>query len=186
VEIHRPTGLIQPEIDGEVTSYFEWVGAGNFEAVAVAGAMHQVSEISNRIVSVEFGFDHEHLFIRVDGARPMRELLVGALGLTVRFLKPTGLQVVLRRDGRFADVLLVRRSLKGDWDVLECAGLASAIGRVAELRVPFACVGVRPHETVAFFVTLSEGTVEVEQQPRHEPIQFEVPDGSFGSRNWTV
>ena len=31
-EIRRPTGLIQPEIDGEVTSYFEWVGAGSFEA----------------------------------------------------------------------------------------------------------------------------------------------------------
>jgi hypothetical protein len=87
--------------------------------------MHQVTEISSRILSVEFGCDREHLYIRVDGARPMRELLVGALGLTVRFLKPGGLQVVLRRDGRFADVLLVKRSAKGDWDVVECAGLAS-------------------------------------------------------------
>ena len=80
VEIRRPTGFIQPDIDGEVTSYFEWVGAGSFEATRSAGAMHQVGESSSRIVSVEFGFDLEHLFIRVDGGRPMRELLVGALG----------------------------------------------------------------------------------------------------------
>jgi len=80
----------------------------------------------------------------------------------------------------------VKRSAKGDWDVVECAGLASAIGRVAELRVPFSCLGVRSNETVAFFVTLSEGTAEVEQQPRHEPIQVEVPDANFGARNWTV
>jgi len=186
VEIRRPTGLIQPEIDGEVTSYFEWVGAGSFEATRVAGAMHQVSDSSSRILSVEFGFSLERLFIRVDGSRPMRELLVGALGLTIRFLKPAGLQIVLRRDGKFADVLLVRRSAKGDWDATDCPGLASAIGRVAEIGVPFACLGVSSQDSVAFFVTLSEGTVEVEQQPRHEPIQFEAPDARFGTRNWTA
>jgi hypothetical protein len=93
---------------------------------------------------------------------------------------------VLRRDGAFADVILVRRSTKGDWDVVDCPGLASAIGRVAEIRLPFACVGVRSQDPVAFFVTLSEGTVEVEQQPRHEPIQFEVPDTEFAARNWTA
>jgi alpha-amylase/alpha-mannosidase (GH57 family) len=186
VEIRRPSGLIHPEIDGEMTNYFEWVGAGCFEAAAAAGAMHQVAEISSRIVSVQFGFDREHLFVRVDGSRPMHELLVGALGLTVRFLKPAGLQVVLRRDGKFADVLMLKRSPKGDWDLLECAGLASAINRVAELRVPFACLGVRPQEPVAFFVTLSEGTIEVEQQPRHEPIQIEVPDANFDARHWTA
>ncbi len=185
-EIRRPTGLIQPEIDGEVTNYFEWVGAGSFEATTVAGAMHQVSEISSRILAVEFGFSFEHLFIRVDGRRPMRELLVGALGLTIRFLKPAGLQVVVRRDGKFADVLLLRRSAKGDWDVADCPGLASAIGRVAEICVPFACLGTGPRDSVGFFVTLSEGTVEVEQQPRHEPIQFEAPDATFGIRNWTA
>jgi alpha-amylase/alpha-mannosidase (GH57 family) len=186
VEIRRPTGLIQPEIDGEVTSYFEWVGAGTFEVSKVAGAMHQVSESSSRIQAVEFGFNLEHLFIRVDGGRPMRELLAGALGLTIRFLKPAGLHVVMRRDGKSSDIRLVRRSPKGDWDVGDCPGLASAIGRVAEIRVPFACLGAGPQDSVAFFVTLSEGTVEIEQQPRHEPIQFEVPDARFATRNWTA
>jgi alpha-amylase/alpha-mannosidase (GH57 family) len=183
-EIRRPTGLIHPAIDGAVTDYFEWVGAGSFETMRTAGAMHQVAERSNKIVLVAFGFDLEHLFIRVDGLRPMRELLVGTFGLTVRFLKPAGLQVVVRRDGRAADVLLVKRSAKGDWDASTCVGLASAIGHVAEIRVPFQCLGVRPQEPVAFFVTLSEGTVEVEQQPQHQPIELEVPDERFGALNW--
>jgi alpha-amylase/alpha-mannosidase (GH57 family) len=186
VEIRRPTALIQPQIDGGVTSYFEWVGAGSFETSVVAGAMHQVGDTSPRILVVEFGFSVEHLFIRVDGSRPMRELLVGALGLTIRFLKPAGFQLVVRRDGKVADSLLVRRSAKGDWDVTDCPGLASAIGRIVEIRVPFACLGVRPRDPVAFFVTLSEGTAEVEQQPRHEPIQFEAPDAAFETRNWTA
>ena len=185
-EIRRPTSLIQPEIDGEVTSYFEWVGAGSFETTSVAGAMHQVSDTSTRILLVEFGFSIEHLFIRVDGIRPMRETLVGALGLTIRFLKPAGLQVILRRDGRLADVVLVKRSAKGDWDICDCPGLTAAIGAVAEIRVPFTCLGLRPQDAVAFFVTLSEGTVEIEQQPRHEPIQIDVPNETFEARNWTA
>jgi alpha-amylase/alpha-mannosidase (GH57 family) len=186
VEIQRPTGLIEPEIDGEVTSYFEWVGAGSCATADAAGAMHQGSEAASRLTRVEFGFDLEHLFIRVDGAKPMRELLVGAPGLTVRFLKPAGLQVVLRRDGSHADVLQVRRSAKGDCDLVTCDGLASAVGRITELRVPFACLGVRQGDPVAFFVTLSEGTAGVVPEPRHEPIQLEVPDRAFGARNWTA
>jgi len=184
VEIRRPTGLIQPEVDGEVSSYFEWVGAGSFETTVAAGAMHQVSEMTNRIQVVEFGFSLEHLFIRVDGARPMRELLVGALGLTIRFLKPAGLQVVLRRDGRLTDVLMVKRTAKGDWDVVSCADVSSAIGRVAEIAIPFRCLNAQPHDQVAFFVTLSEGTVEREQHPRHQPIELEVPDEQFAVRSW--
>jgi len=93
---------------------------------------------------------------------------------------------VMRRDGKSPDILLVRRSAKGDSDIAECPGLASAIGRVAEIQVPFTCLGAGPRDSVAFFVTLSEGAAEVEQQPRHEPIQFEVPDARFATRNWTA
>jgi hypothetical protein len=130
--IRRPTGFIHPTIDGEVSSYFEWIGAGGVEDAPGAGTMHQVAARTNGITQVAFGFDAERLYIRIEGARPMRDLLVGTFGLTLKFLKPSGIQVVVRRDGRLTDVLMVKRTPKGDWDVATCAGLASAIGRVAE------------------------------------------------------
>lgn len=182
--IRRPTGLIRPTIDGEATSYFEWVGAGSVEGAADVGAMHQVGPRADGISLVSFGFDEAHLFVRVEGTRPMRDLLVGTLGLTFRFLKPAGIQVVLRRDGRQADVLMVKRTAKGDWDVVACEDLASAIGSVAEVAIPFRCLNVKAPDQLAFFVTLSEGTVEREQHPRHQPIELEVPDERFGIRNW--
>ena len=37
---NSPECLIQPLVDGEITSYFEWMGAGSTELVAPAGAMH--------------------------------------------------------------------------------------------------------------------------------------------------
>ena len=182
--VRRPTGLIRPTIDGEITSYFEWVGAGCVESAYEVGAMHQVGPRPDGIAMVAFGFDAEHLFVRVEGTRPMRDLLVGTFGLTFRFLKPSGFQVVLRRDGRLADVLMVKRTAKGDWDVVTCGDLASAIGRVAEVAIPFRCLNAKAHDQVAFFVTLSEGTVEREQHPRHQPIELEVPDDQFAVRNW--
>ena len=182
--IRRPTGLIQPTIDGEITSYFEWIGAGCVESAAEVGAMHQVGARADGIALVSFGFDAANLYVRVEGTRPMRDLLVGTLGLTFRFLKPAGIQVVLRRDGRLADVLMVQRTPKGDWDVVACAELTSAIGRVAEVAIPFRCLNAQAHDPLAFFVTLSEGTVEREQHPRHQPIELEVPDERFGVRNW--
>jgi alpha-amylase/alpha-mannosidase (GH57 family) len=185
-EIRRPTGFIRPTLDGEITSYFEWIGAGSVEDSAGAGTMHQVGPRRDGIALVAFGFDQEHLFLRVEGTRPMRELLVGTFGLTLRFLKPAGIQVLLRRDGSLADVLMVKRTPKGDWDVATCVGLAGAIGRVAEICIPFQCLNGKPQDPIAFFVTMSEGTTEREQHPRHQPIELEVPDERFGVRNWRV
>jgi alpha-amylase/alpha-mannosidase (GH57 family) len=185
-DISRPTGFIRPTLDGEITSYFEWIGAGSVEDTTGAGTMHQVSARRDGVTLVAFGFDQEHLFLRVEGTRPMRELLAGTFGLTLRFLKPAGVQVLLRRDGTLADLLMVKRTVKGDWDVVTCAGLSGAIGRVAEIGIPFRCLNAKPQDPIAFFVTLAEGTTEREQHPRNQPIELEVPDERFGVRNWRV
>jgi alpha-amylase/alpha-mannosidase (GH57 family) len=81
VEILRPTGFIDPVIDGEVTSYFEWIGSGCVNGSSVAGVMHQVAG-RDGITLVEFGFNLENLFVRVDSPRPMAELLGEGLVLT--------------------------------------------------------------------------------------------------------
>jgi len=36
-----PASLLAPVLDGEDTSYFEWLGAGVLDIHRVAGAMHQ-------------------------------------------------------------------------------------------------------------------------------------------------
>jgi hypothetical protein len=185
-EIHPPTGFIEPLVDGEVTSYFEWVGAGCIEVVSTAGAMHQVAERPPGVALVEFGFDLRNLYIRVDGTRPMSELLGGGLALTVRFIKPAGQRIVSwhGRDG--LEVRMQRRAGKGDWRFGECPGLLGAVGRVVELQVPFASLGAGTGDPVAFFIVLTRESAELEQHPRHLPIEFEVPDRRFAAVNWTA
>jgi alpha-amylase/alpha-mannosidase (GH57 family) len=186
VEIHQPTGFIEPIIDGDVTNYFEWIGAGCVDAESAAGAMHQVSERAAGIVAVEFGFNLDNLYIRVDGSRPVHELLAQGLDLTIRFLKPGGVRVVVRVDGGNVETRLLTRTNQGRWEPLPCAGTVAAIGRVAELQVPFRCLDVKTHAPVAFIVALNRDATELEHHPRHRPIEFEVPDRQFAALNWTA
>ncbi len=184
--VHRPTGFIQPVIDGEVTNYFEWVGAGCVESVQSAGAMHQVSDSRAGLSLVEFGFDLANLYLRIDGPRPMSELLGTGLTLAVRFLKPVGVRVTVDVVKAATTPQLQRRPANGEWQDTDCPGLQAACQRVLEVQIPFTALGVTSADPVAFFVVLTRATTELEHHPRHLPIEFEVPDATFAARNWTA
>jgi alpha-amylase/alpha-mannosidase (GH57 family) len=57
------THPIHPVIDGEVTSYFEWMGAGRYQPDNRSGAMHSAEP---RIRDVYYGADNENLYVRLD------------------------------------------------------------------------------------------------------------------------
>ena len=59
----KPTGRIKPTIDGMVSSYFEWLGSGNYRLEERSGAMHSQRNI---IQSLSYGTDGQHLFLRLD------------------------------------------------------------------------------------------------------------------------
>ena len=59
----RRPGPIRPTIDGEVTSYFEWLGAGLYQVDERSGSMHGKKFLVKEVL---FGSDGTHLFVRVD------------------------------------------------------------------------------------------------------------------------
>jgi hypothetical protein len=186
VEIHRPTGFIEPIIDGRVTNYFEWIGAGCVDVAPTAGAMHRVSDRHAGLALIEFGFDLDHLFLRVDGMRPMSEILDADTDLSINFFQPVGVRVELRANEGVAEVTLLTRDSQGAFDEVAESGIIAAVGPVAELQIPFSRLGVIAQEAVAFMVGLNRGTTELEHHPRHRPIEFEVPDSRFAAVNWTA
>jgi alpha-amylase/alpha-mannosidase (GH57 family) len=58
-----PSHPIHPVIDGEVTSYFEWAGAGRFQLDHRSGSMHSNEP---RIRDVYYGADGDDLYLRLD------------------------------------------------------------------------------------------------------------------------
>ncbi|HEV8316793.1 MAG TPA: glycoside hydrolase family 57 protein [Vicinamibacterales bacterium] len=186
VEISQPTGFLRPVIDGEVTSYFEWIGAGCVETGGAAGAMHQVSDRDLALTSIQFGFDLDNFYLRVEGSRTMASLLGRGLELSVNFLKPAGLRLAMRLEGDKPEATLVERDASGRWVALPCAGLRVAVRRIAEVQVPFKCLRLETQAPVAFIVGLYRGASEIEHHPRLQPIEFEVPDRNFPALNWTA
>ena len=73
---HPPSGFLTPTLDGEVTSYFEWVGAGQLELESATGSMHRVAPTRQLVVAgLQFGFDATQLFFRVDFTRRAQDVL---------------------------------------------------------------------------------------------------------------
>ncbi len=185
-EISRPTGFLRPVIDGEVTSYFEWIGAGCVESASAAGAMHQVSDRAPTVTSVEYGFDLDNIYVRVEGSERMASLLGRGVELNLNFLKPAGVRVAIRLDGDKAEVALVQRDASGRWIPLECAGLQVAVRQIAEVQVPFKCLRLRTRAPVAFIVGLRRGAAGIEEHPPLPAVEFDVPDREFPALNWTT
>ena len=80
--VTQPTGRIRPKIDGLVSSYFEWMGAGKYQVAGRGGAMHGKRFIFSQ---VHFGTDGEKLYITVDFAPGSDDLLIsGELRCTLR------------------------------------------------------------------------------------------------------
>jgi len=65
-ELHEPpSNLIDVTLDGEVTSAFEWMGAGRFRPDPRSGAMHGGGSVAREMF---YGSDGKRLFVRLDAA----------------------------------------------------------------------------------------------------------------------
>jgi alpha-amylase/alpha-mannosidase (GH57 family) len=183
--VEPPTGFIDPVIDGALTHYFEWIGAGCVDSGRAAGTMQQAGDRAVMVTLVEFGFDLQHLFVRAETGGTMRDLLARGVELRIRFLKPAGVRVVIPPGG--TDVRLEQRgAADAEWRPRGCAGLTAAVDRILEVRIPFACLGSQARERVSFLVSLTQDGAELELHPRHGPIELDVPDERFTSRSWTA
>jgi alpha-amylase/alpha-mannosidase (GH57 family) len=60
-----PANFIHAVLDGEVTSHFEWLGAGRYRPDPRLGAMHGGSVAA---VEMFYGWDEKDLYIRLDGS----------------------------------------------------------------------------------------------------------------------
>ena len=182
--IAPPTDLLHPEVDGEVTGYFEWVGAGCVEMASAGGAMHQVADRGAGITRVEFGFDLQALYVRVDGTLRLQHMLANGYEVSLNFLVPAGVRVTLRADGAGVEAGLQVRTPGGGWEPRLASGLRASAGTILEVQVPLASMGLAERATLSFMVALQKDGAVVGSVPGHRPIEVTVPDGHFGSSGW--
>jgi alpha-amylase/alpha-mannosidase (GH57 family) len=67
--VHEPpSGLIQPEIDGLVSSHLEWSGAGHYRIDHRSGAIHSRRSLIQELL---YGSDGQNIYVRVDLSEPL-------------------------------------------------------------------------------------------------------------------
>jgi alpha-amylase/alpha-mannosidase (GH57 family) len=135
----EPSGPVRAVIDGEATSFFEWLGAGVYRVDGRSGAMHGSAAL---VRELHYGCDEANLYVRLDfepeavRSHPALEVRISANGsenggvsARIRFA-PDGVCT--------ADV----------------AAVAVAFKKVLEARIPFEVFGHTPGLPVRFQVSL--------------------------------
>ncbi|HEX8312517.1 MAG TPA: glycoside hydrolase family 57 protein [Chthoniobacteraceae bacterium] len=168
-----PSHYISPEIDGTRSSFFEWIGAGLYEAGREQGAMYRSERFVRQIL---FGSDAESLSFRIEF------LKFEAVELQVRFFQPAGVLVhtgVLRPCAGEELTVQVNSSAP-----LSCGALG--VGEIVELSLPLAKLGLAPGDPVSFQLRVLKGGIERETHPESASIQFTLLDEQSVLEHWIV
>ncbi len=181
----EPTGLLAPTIDGEESSYFEWLGAGRIEVRDVAGAMHQAERQASLLTQMCFGFDADHLYARLDATHPLADLLTEGRSVWFTFLVPQGHRVRVHRASGGLTAAIEVKTATGWTGRPSVARLAAA--SILELALPLADLADARPDRLSFFVSMHgpDGS-EIERHPAGRPVELTVPDATFEATNWSA
>lgn len=169
---HLPRGLISPTIDGRSEYFYEWTDAGVYVNTGARGSMFENTRMVERIL---FGFDHEHLYVRVE---PSLDISSGFVGHELR--------ISLLVDGKNSTVscghgIATFRAADGGTTVLR-----SAYKRAFEVAIPLALAGAGGGEDLSLQVAVWRNGIEVERHPSDGRLNLQTPDPDFEGRNWMV
>jgi alpha-amylase/alpha-mannosidase (GH57 family) len=165
----RPTGAVDPVLDGEVTTPEEWVAAG-VHRPPLTGAMHHGSQ---RVRALRFGVGGERLHVMVEAAVPMDELLA-QVEVALSFPGPVATRYRFRREGSGAVAVQRETQSAMGWIPSGTRAVAAA-GSVLEIGVPLEELQPGPNGAVEFRALVLEDGTELERHPEVKPVSV-VPE----------
>ncbi len=182
-QVRLPVRLLAPTIDGLVSSFFEWRGAGSIDPSPPLGAMWT----SNRLFTwIGFGYGLEVLFLRLDAA-------VDPSGATAA----SNMELhIVTPDTRYKAAFPLIAPALDEFTLFSASHDAAyaEIGRsrmvarqkVIELGIPFKDLNLHSGQTFKMTLVVTEHGLEVERYPRQRPITLTVPDHNFDAIMWRV
>lgn len=169
VELHvPPSGPTRAVIDGEVTSFFEWLGAGLWKADPRSEAMHGQRRL---IREVHYGADEENFYLRVDFDTSLSAMAVvearvrlgaGEAGLVSA--------LYIRREAQRAEV--------GQAELARTGSVECAWGRVLEMRLPLEALGARVGDTLRLQISLWHNGLPLDALPAQGWLECSTAPGS--------
>jgi hypothetical protein len=153
-----PHGPIRPSIDGEETSYFEWLGSGLYLAETKEGAMHGRKPV---VQALRYGSDGQRLFLRLDfhsGAGP---------GLEARVAVQSGSGEPRRASFLLGDGSAVVRETDLEAEAVACAGR-----RIFEASFGLRQLGIKAGQAARMQISVWRDGLPVDALPRQGWIEI--------------
>ena len=181
--VRLPFGFISPTIDGLISNFFEWRGAGTISPVPPLGAMWKAEGL---FTAMFFGFDQECLYFRLDfDDRFQTRQEDCAVDLHIGSgIQQYKLSFTLSPAG--TDRFFLACAEEGG--AYHSVGSYSTICRrkILELAVPFKDLGIDIGRELRLTLTVSEHRMEIARYPHHHPVTFHRPGNDFGATMWRV
>ena len=181
--VTQPLALLAPTIDGLVTDFFEWRGAGSIKTQPPLGAMWKADDI---FTAIRFGWSHDQLFLRLDPDKASHARqdsmaanisLVGphhAFRLTFS-LAPSGPQ----------QFTLFQAVGPDTWQ--ELGPYRSFVRRaILEMALPWKDLHLESGHEVRLSIAVLEHGLEVARYPLLSPAVLTVPGPEFEAGLWRV
>lgn len=181
--VTQPLALLSPTIDGLVTDFFEWRGAGSIKTQPPLGAMWKADGI---FTAIHFGWNHDQLFLRFDpdNASHARQQSMAAhitlLGRHHMFrltfsLAPSGPQ----------QFTLFQAVDPDAWQ--EFGHYRSIIRRaILEMALPWKDLHLEPGQEVRLSIVVLEHDLEVARYPHQSHAVLTMPGPEFEAGLWRV
>lgn len=181
--VDEPVNFIHPILDGKRTSYFEWQGAGRYDATRRRTRFDGELLVS----AVCYGFDLTHCYLRIDPAEDCGPEKRKQFEMHVHFFGggPEYRWVVSCSPSEPPRVVVHRSSDGIRYEPLgEVTTLA--MGQIIELAVPFALLGWKPKERHHFIIEIREKEKVIATYPPNGYLTLKVPDKDFEQLMWSV
>jgi alpha-amylase/alpha-mannosidase (GH57 family) len=154
--VSNPESIITPRLDGLLTHYYEWSGAGYYDCNKAGGAMHRVKIF---IKIIYFAFDYDNVYIRLDFGDSFDLVARGKIKIRLEFDNSGTWEFE-----PVADIAEAGEGVKYGWK------------RLLEIGVPRKVICENGIGTARFFIKLFSGDDLLEKWPLDEPIDLVLPE----------
>jgi hypothetical protein len=177
----EPTAFVRPVIDGRVTRYYEWSGAGHWR-LGGGTTMHRVSE--PLASALHYGFDEHALYLRVDFTAAELPGDDAALIIEVVSPSPRRLRLEGLGPGRRA---IVQEGEPGSMPPQPGVSSGHAvIDDVLEVEIPFEALGSTRGQPLELLLHIERAGERLESLPPGQVLHLHRPGSDWEGRHWSA
>ncbi len=177
--IREPAAFIDPEINGRISDYFEWLAAGLYDLTRQGSAMHS----SDRMLqSLYYGYNRKSFFIRIDGVLELSRLLHEDDVLYLHLIsdREYRLPLQMRND---EGLLLVKEN--GAWTPTN-SYCHWKIAKTCEISVPLSGINLAAGSKLFVSVALVRDNEEAGRWPSDAPLMLYYAGADIELDNWLI